>query len=218
MGKRKSTQQEEVFRAISDVEQANNEIREAYRLGQKINEKIGPWAAHGAMKGAEAEFGLTAEKARKFRQLAEVYSEEELEALLGCCTFYDRPIGVSYLYQLVTVPNDQGQRTKFEEEMIKEGWSWAEVDRQIQARFGRRREPQKRRRVPGDKLGLLSLIETESYSWGRWQRDVLDKAGKLPEAEQLPADLVKQLEAASKLVTELQQLAEQALEEARAAQ
>jgi hypothetical protein len=218
MGKRNSTQKAAVAREISDVEKANNAIREAHRLGQKINAKIGPWAAHGAMKEVAVEFGVTPEKARKLRQIAEVYTEAELEALLSWCTFYDRAIGVSYLYKIVSIPKDEDQRTKFEEEMLAEGWSYAEIDRRIQARFGRRREPQKRRRVPGDKLGLVSMIESESYSWGRWLRDVLEKAGKLPEAEQLPDDLVRQLEAASAQVAKLQQLAERELEKARAAQ
>lgn len=57
------------------------------------------------------QWDLTPEKARKLRQIAERYTKNELEALLKLSAKNSRPIGISYLFKTVSIPNDDGQRS-----------------------------------------------------------------------------------------------------------
>ena len=51
---------------------------------------------------------------------------------------------------------------------IRGGWSTAELEAQIAARYGTRRDGGRKRRFPGDALGLLAQLERLCETWRRW--------------------------------------------------
>lgn len=198
----------------SKAERAAEDIRVAYRLGQELRQRFGDRARYRAMKEADnelRELGLSPEKTRKLRQIAERYTRKELESLLTLSVKEDHPIGISFLFKTVSIPNNDGQRTRFEKEMIQKKWSRAEVDRQIRAKFGRRRDAGKRRHVPDDLLGLLTFLESECHGWLRWEDEANDKAN-------LPEDLRKKLAVATSKIRALHVALAQAVDDARASE
>jgi hypothetical protein len=144
-------------------------------------------------------------------RLPKIAQLQRLETLLTLSVKDGHPIGISFLFKTVSIPNDDGQRSRFEKEMIRNKWSRAEVDRQIRAKFGRRRDAGKRRHVPEDLLGLLSFLETECHGWLRWQ-------GEVGDTENLPQDLRKKLAAATFKIRALHAAVDRAMRDARASE
>jgi hypothetical protein len=195
------------------VQQANQELRAAYAKGCELLEQMTERVAHGTAQEFADRQNTSAERLRKLRQIAKVYTPAQFEDLLRLCVRYDRPIGVSYLYKLVSVPVKNKQRYGLQIDMLRERWSRGELDRQIVARFGRKNSAGRLRSVPKDRHGLLSQIESDATRWLRWQEELLKQVNVLDHSELL--DLFQRMSRLNRGMEKLQALAADLLQASR---
>lgn len=125
----------------SSVQKAIQAIRGYYAVGQKSLDEHPGRMAHGGMDAEAAEYGLNPETLRKARVFADPtdgYTPKQLDRLCELCKKHDFAMGVSFIPLLLSVPKKD--RAAMQRQLIKEGWSRARLNREIKARFGKRRD------------------------------------------------------------------------------
>lgn len=153
-------------------------IREFFALGRSLP----PRRPHGEVYGegvVQEEARRrdmnpdTVQKARAFAHPVTGYTPAELDEL--CRLVRDTQPGQddklavisrTHVIRLLSVP--KRFRPRLQREAITKGWSTAELECVIAARFGSRSAGGRRRRVPTDVLGQLIQIERMCTSWARW--------------------------------------------------
>lgn len=158
---------------VEDVDEACRALRKAHADGTELLETFGEWAKHGdrAIDKEAKKRRINADLLRKLRQFANPeggYTPDELNRLVKLCREERRALGVTFVYKLVTVPKENGQREEFEREVIANRWSLARVGAELRERFGARRRGGRRRAVPGKHGSLLAQIDEMCASWERW--------------------------------------------------
>jgi hypothetical protein len=164
---------------------------------------------------AEAEkYGLnpdTVRKARRFADPVSGYTVAEVNTLCRSIREVQEEqdgavFGRTHLIRLLSVPKKQ--RAKVQTLAIENGWSTAELEAHIAARFGSRRDGGRKRRVPSDLPGVLVQLEGLCEGWRRWAEAVVGddsdrKQRGVPKRVELPADLLESVLTATRAIADL---------------
>lgn len=194
-------------------------IRDFHALGRSLPRKQAHRDAYKQRTiGTEAKKrGLNPDTARKARQFADPaagYTTAEVRALCQlirgvqpgqgdeCAVF-----GRTHLIRLLSVTKHR--RAGLQAAAVRGGWSTAELEAQIAARYGSRRDGGRRRRLPSDVLGLLAQVERLCESWRRWVALVTPAAAgqaskaAAPSLDGLPADVRRRVRDADAAMAKL---------------
>ena len=156
-------------------------IRAFHALGRSLPPAASPKEAYGRRLIAdEAERrGVNPDTARKARQFADPVAGYTTAELNEVCRLIkavqaEQAEGAvfrrTHLIRVLTVPKPD--RPAFQEEAIRGGWSTAELEARIAARYGVRRDGGRRLRRPRDAADLLAQIDRLCETWRRWQGSV----------------------------------------------
>lgn len=191
-------------------------IRAFHELGRSLPAKASHKEGYGqGTVTVEAEkHGLNPDTVRKARQFADPvsgYTVSELNALCRSIREVQQEqdgavFGRTHLIRLLSVPKKQ--RAKVQSLAIESGWSTAELEAHIAARFGSRRDGGRKRRVPSDLQGALVQLEGLCEGWRRWAEAVVgdesdDQQRKGRKRVELPAELFRSVLAATKAIADL---------------
>jgi hypothetical protein len=114
--------------------------------------------------------------------------------------------GRTHLIRLLSVTKDLRAGLQA---AVRGGWSPGELEAQIAARYGSRRDGGRRRRLPNDVLGLLTQVVQLCESWRRWVALVTPVAAEhaskadAPSLDNLPADVQQRVRDADAAVAKL---------------
>jgi len=201
----------------ADIQRANGEMREAWKLGRQLTERLGERAAYGAMKEAAGGDESTAEKFRKLRSMASRVTEKELRTVFELCELHGRRWGPSHLVALsrLAKANDRRRMAKI---AIQDGWGLAEIQRRIRRMLGPQRDAARVGRKMQvdltDEAEIVDQINSLCVGWMRF-------AGQLQDADVegdvkiglalLPKKIREQFVEVAELATDLQMRAEKRL-------
>jgi hypothetical protein len=162
----------------SAVVAAVKAIKDFHAIGEALPKKASHREVYdkGVIESAAAKLGINPDTVRKARQFADPaagYSRAELNALCQLITKIQpgqderyAVFGRTHVIRLLSV--QKRWRTGLQATAIREGWSLAELQGQIAARYGNRRDGGRKRRVPTDALALTAQIEKLCENWRRW--------------------------------------------------
>ena len=74
--------------------------------------------------------------------------------------------GRTHVLRILSVP--KRGRKGLQAAAIRGAWSTAELEAEIAARYGSRKDGGRRRRIPADTPGLLAQVEGQCEAWRRW--------------------------------------------------
>jgi hypothetical protein len=118
-----------------------------------------------------------------------------------------RPIiGPAAIVRLLSVP--ASQRDEFVKLAAQNAWSFKDIEREIRARFGRRRKGGRRRLKPTSLPGFLAEAEKWCEAWRRWQEQSTADLGNEPAPDPLkglPDDLRILISRVTKVVRQFQE-------------
>lgn len=191
-------------------------VRAFHELGRSLPAKASHKDGYGqGTVTVEAEkHGLNPDTVRKARQFADPVSGYTVAEVNALCRSIrdvqegqDGPVfGRTHLIRLLSVPKKQ--RGKVQAAAIENGWSTAELEAHIAARFGSRRDGGRKRRVPSDLPGVLVQLEGLCEGWRRWAEAVVgdesdDQERPVRKRVELPADLLESVLAATRAIADL---------------
>ncbi len=191
-------------------------VRAFHELGRSLPARASHKDGYGqGTVTVEAEkHGLNPDTVRKARQFADPvsgYTVSEVNAL--CRSIRDvqeeqdgAVFGRTHLIRLLSVPKKQ--RAKVQTLAIENGWSTAELEAHIAARFGSRRDGGRKRRVPSDLSGVLVQLEGLCEGWRRWAEAVVgdesdDHECQVRKRIELPTGLLDSVLAATRAIADL---------------
>jgi hypothetical protein len=160
------------------VSAAVKAIRDFYALGRSLPKKQPHKHAYdqGTIDAEARKRGISPDTVRKARQFADPvagYTPGEVNELCRLITAVQfrqgddyAVFGRTHLIRLLSVKKHL--RAGLQETAIRDGWSTGELEAQISARYGSRRDGGRKRRLPSDALGLLTQVERLCESWRRW--------------------------------------------------
>jgi hypothetical protein len=173
----------------------------------------------------------TARKARVFANPESGYTRGELVQLCQLIR-KEQPItravnGMSkelsilqrtHVIRLLSVPRGKG-RPALQEECVMKGWSTAELEREINKRYGTRKDGGRRRAIPSEMNGFLVQLEGMCEQWKRWEIELSRDSAELQEKHVLLTDVPdgshKQISATNKQIGKLHRTIVQALKQAQ---
>lgn len=196
----------------AEVRAAISRLREVYAQGQEILAACPPGKWHRIAEEARSR-RIHTETARDMRKLAQRYTPEQFEALCLECERHGRALGPSYVFAFLVV-RDLRERRKFQNRVIREGWSLARVDSEL--RRGKRAGKGRTHKMPATVEDACAWLERRSQSWLRWLE------GLDPEEEpedqitmaELPGDLQRHLIRLRKVLEAVQDRATEHLRQA----
>ena len=163
---------------------AVDSIRELHSIGRSLNAPASGTEDSGRMSIADvaAREGMNADTVRKARRFAdpdEGYTPAELDDLCeqirrvqGAQAVSKPVFGRTHVLRILSVP-ERG-RKGLQAAAIRGAWSTAELEAEIAARYGSRRDGGRKRRIPADTLGLLAQVEGQCEAWRRWHAAAVD--------------------------------------------
>ena len=210
------------------VEQKLGELRAYYEEGQEsLRRSEGKrYVPYGSLTGLTAS---DAERIRKARVFANVYTLDDLNRLERLCREHGMALGRSLIDRLASV-SDKSERQRLEEEAIAGRWSKIILDREIRQRFGDRNPQQlgRKSKPPRSAQEALSDLVRLCVRLTRWAEFVgwddrkvtgeiwgKDKDGNDVVVDTLPAEISGELQRALRAVSKLQKAAETELKESR---
>ncbi|QDU21796.1 hypothetical protein [Urbifossiella limnaea] len=153
-------------------------IKDFHALGRSVPKKQAQKEAYaqGTVDAEAQKHGVNPDTVRKARQFADPvggYTPAEVNDLCRLITA-EQPhqddersvFGRTHLIRLLSVKKQY--RAGLQEAAVRGGWSTGELEAQIAARYGSRRDGGRRRRLPADALGLLTQVERLCEGWRRW--------------------------------------------------
>jgi len=155
-------------------------ILELYQIGFGIPKKNNGTSTYGKKQISKYSkvFNLNENTIRKARQLANMFTQEEIENL---CADIERIqanqnrkmslFTISHLFHLVTV-SERTKRQGLTQNALKEGWSVRQLKQEIARKFGTRRQGGRKKRIPKDPINFLGQLESYCETWRRWFHEV----------------------------------------------
>jgi hypothetical protein len=205
------------------VQEAIETIKEFHEIGQSsLTSRPGRGEYKDRAIDREAEEKvINPDTLRKARKFAEVYTDDELDAL---CSLIEEVqpaqastkaiFGKTHIIRLLSVSSKR-KRQAFQRRAVKGGWSVDELESEINCEQGARRAGGKRPRLPAEVSGCLSKLERRCESWRRWYRELARKRkkgeAKRAHLDDLPPDLGNEIRKVSDAVGELRVLVEDRL-------
>lgn len=186
------------------VKAAIQEIRQFYAIGRSLPRKQSHQVAYGKgeMFTEAKRRRMNEDTARKARQFVDPdigYTREELNDLCRTIKVVQSaqedtwPVfRRTYLIRMLSVP--KCSRARLQREAITEGWSLAELEREITRRFGTRRHGGRRRRIPRGLAEFLAATETQCESWRRWRAELSRKAKSEEDRHVMLGDLPRPMQ------------------------
>jgi hypothetical protein len=165
-----------------EVQRAIRLLKEAHEVGQQILQDCGRRSEYGknSIEVAAEHHGISAEKARKFRQFADPvdgYTLAELRTLCRLCLRHKTALGIHAVYRFMTVPRDgKKPRSQFQREAIEERWNRLGIDANLRHLFGKRRKSGRRPTIPKEPANQLDQILHNVERWLRWTSTSRDRA------------------------------------------
>jgi hypothetical protein len=174
-------------------------IREFYEIGRSVPAQRPHREVYG--EGIIQEEALrrgmnpdTVGKARAFADRVNGYTPAELDDLCRLVREVqpgqDESLAVftrTHVIRLLSVP--KRFRSGIQQKAIANGWSTAELERNIASLFGTRATGGRRRRVPKDVLGKLVQAEGMCETWARWATAVRRQRAAPASRSRPPADV-----------------------------
>jgi hypothetical protein len=194
-------------------------IKDFHGLGLVLPRKQAHKDAYdqGTVDAEARKHGINPDTVRKARQFADPvagYTPAEVRDLCKLITDVqpdqddrDGVFSRTHLIRLLSVKKQR--RAALQEAAIRKGWSSAELEAQIAARYGSRRDGGRKRRLPGDALGLLAQVEQLCESWRRWlllvtpRTDQKEAKTSAPTLEDLPPKVRRRVRDADAAVAKL---------------
>ena len=215
------------------IDDAVKEIEWFHDLGKELLEKLrkAPDEDKGKMTAAEVERlelnPQTLYKARQFADPKAGYTRQEVRDLCRMLTRQKgngdekSPVfGRSYVVRLLPLPKHS--RAELQAAAIEQAWGYRRLGLEIAKRSPRRKPGGRRRKIPGDLLGLLAQVEGMCETWRRWRHDLGSDTDGTAEGRvrlaDLPDDLKELVEAVSGAVGKLHADVAERLEQERKAE
>lgn len=151
------------------VEAAIKKIEERYTIGQKILEQCGPTSPHGVIAPLADQYKVNRDTAQKLRAIANPetgYTKPQLERWFRLFRSESRSLSISHFIKLVSVPRGP-ERDRLTREALSHGWSSHELQSEILALQGRRRDGGRRPKVASAEK-FESQFKERIWSWRRW--------------------------------------------------
>ena len=193
---------------------------EAWQLGHELLEELGERSTYGAMKERAADNPSLAEKLRKYRAMANVMTEAELETICELCEQHGKAWGPTFLVALGRLPRVRDRR-KLAKQAIRNGWGLDELQRRIRREIGPQRDAKlvgRKRQVDlMSETAILEQIQGLCLSWIRLNTQLQQTSDRPAKAglALLPKKLREEFTEVATLIAELQQRAEKRLEKSR---
>ena len=120
-----------------EVDVAIEKLWKNYRIGRQILDKcvLGSRKNTGIRYAAE-KLHLHPETARKLRQFAAAYTEQDLDELCQFCQEHQTPFGTADIFLLVPI-KDRRRRLAVQKAAIIGNWGHTRLRRELRRRFGR---------------------------------------------------------------------------------
>lgn len=193
-----------------EVDAAIEKLRKNYRIGQQIRDKcvLGSRKKTG-IRYAAKKYQIHAETARKLRQFAAAYTEQDLDELCQLCQEHQTPFGTADIFLLVPI-KDRRRRLAVQKAAIIGNWGHCRLRRELRRRFGR--APAKRGRKPqrptDTQDALLQLYEL-TFHFNRWHQFIMEPA--VETSVRMPKAVRQALDAAIATMVKLYAVTDRAL-------
>lgn len=151
------------------IEAAIKKIEERYAIGQEILEQCGPTSPHGVIAPLADQYKINRDTAQKLRAMANPetgYTKSQLEKWFKLFRSEGRSLSITHFIKLVSVPRG-AQRDHLTREALSHGWSSHELQSEILALQGRRREGGRCPKVASAEK-FESQFKERIWSWRRW--------------------------------------------------
>lgn len=199
------------------VRKAIEKIRSFHELGLGLPAKQRHRDIYSlkVIEGEAKRRGMNPETVRQARQFAEIYSEEEMEAL--CHQVMEKqadaephqPIFTrTHVVRLLSV-GPKRRREALLRKAIEECWSCSRLENEISKRMGTRREGGRRPRIPNSLSDFYADLEKMCEAWRRWRAELERSPGegrdKHVQLDDLPGRLRRPIIDVSEALAGLQQ-------------
>jgi hypothetical protein len=177
MGKRQPRQRNPS--STEEIAKAVHQLQEYHALGLRLLQQYPSGRKHNqeTVRLEAAEYRMNPVKIYQIRDFAHEthgYTDGELKALVELCWTHSYAPGFTVIAKFLSAPNKK-ERTALQRDAIKGRWSLSTVQREIIARFGRRKQAGKRPDVLGDLNGFYADLQTRAMYWGRLKTELRRK-------------------------------------------
>jgi len=200
--------------AAQQAKQAVQELREFYKLGQKVLKKdrknpLKRKYSWGVTVEIAKEIGMARDYVDKSRKFASTYTKAEFEELCRLRRPDGIPLGPRHVIGLLRIKNKR-QRERLQRRAAIEGWSTRRIPLEVSKLLGTAGSGGRRPKSPQVIDDALMQVLTMTKRWGRWyegfdskKRKEKDLEKSRIEVEDLPDSVRKHLKSVSGQIQKL---------------
>ena len=148
------------------IEQEIAKIQKAYDIGVDVLETCGEHATGGSLIRKAEQLKINPEKVRKLRMMAQVYSQEALDEWYDHFEAQKYALTVSHFIKFVSVLR-KATRDQLTKSAVKHHWSAHELQKQILATQGRRKQAGRPPKLATEK-DVKQKLQQQFWSFNRW--------------------------------------------------
>jgi hypothetical protein len=152
--------------STKQIESEIGKIQAAYDIGVVALETFGQHATGGSLIRFAEQSKLNPEKVRKLRMMAQIYSQNDLDDWFDVFRESQYALTVSHFVKLVSISH-KATRKSLTDSALKNHWSSHELQKQILAKQGRRKQAGRPPKL-ADKKDVKQKLQQQFWSWDRW--------------------------------------------------
>jgi hypothetical protein len=152
--------------SAKQIESEIGKIQAAYDIGVVALETFGPHATGGSLIRFAEQSKLNPEKVRKLRMMAQIYSQDDLDDWYDVFRESQYALTVSHFVKFVSVSR-KATRDQLTKNALKNHWSSHELQKQILAKQGRRKQAGRPPKLSTEK-DVKQKLQQQFWSWNRW--------------------------------------------------
>jgi len=141
-------------------------VQKAYDIGLEVLETCGEHATGGSLILKAEELKINPEKVRKLRMMAQMYTQEALDEWFDYFEAQKYALTVSHFIKFVSVSR-KATRDQLTRSAVKHHWSAHELQKQILATQGRRKQAGRPPKLATEK-DVKQKLQQQFWSFNRW--------------------------------------------------